>query len=110
MLQVDVYKLQFYCLMNQPSGMSFLEEDALYEDVNDDVFATGNESITNGFGATGNDVTSSPKWFESVTDYTEYDQVIRTSFFEYLRKIVYSLSIVYFNMSLCTVVEIGPFQ
>ncbi len=51
-----------------------MEDDALYEDVNDDVFAAGNGS--DHFGATGSDVPSSPRWFENFTDYTEYDQVI----------------------------------
>ncbi len=46
-----------------------MEDDALYEDVSD---ARGQYE----FGATGNDVPSSPRWFENVTDYTEYDEVI----------------------------------
>jgi hypothetical protein len=50
------------------------DDDALYEDVNDDVFEGGNGS--GHFGVTGNDVPSSPRWFENHTDYTEYDQVI----------------------------------
>jgi hypothetical protein len=53
--------------------MIFMEDDALYEDVSD---ATGNASGQHEFGATGNDVPLSPRWFENVTDYTEYDQVI----------------------------------